>query len=54
MDHEPHFADAFPPAEIARKGGRLGVTKAQTDTITHPEAGALLALRLCGSGVKQG
>jgi formate/nitrite transporter len=34
MEQEPHLADAYPPAEIARKVERLGVAKAQTDTLT--------------------
>ena len=34
MEPEPHFADAHPPREIARKVERLGVAKAQADTLT--------------------
>ncbi|MGH6953004.1 MAG: formate/nitrite transporter family protein [Alphaproteobacteria bacterium] len=34
MEQEPHVADAYPPAEIARKVERLGVAKARTDTLT--------------------
>jgi formate/nitrite transporter len=41
MDHEPHFADAFPPAEIARKVEKLGVAKAKTNTITLAVLAAL-------------
>jgi formate/nitrite transporter len=41
MDHEPHFPDAFPPAEIARKVEKLGVAKAQTSAITLAVLAAL-------------
>jgi len=34
MDKTPYLADAHPPREIARMVERLGVIKAQTDTIT--------------------
>lgn len=34
MDKEPYLNDAYPPREIARKVERLGVIKAQTDTLT--------------------
>ena len=34
MEPKPHFADAHPPREIARKVERLGVAKAQEDTLT--------------------
>ena len=34
MDQATRFADAYPPREIARMVERLGVAKAQTDTIT--------------------
>lgn len=34
MEPAPHFADAHPPREIARLVERLGVAKAQEDTLT--------------------
>lgn len=34
MDSGPHFSDAFPPREIARKVESLGVAKAHTDPLT--------------------
>jgi len=34
MDTKPTFNDAYSPSEIARKVERLGVAKAQTDTLT--------------------
>jgi hypothetical protein len=38
MDEAPNVAEAHPPREIARMVERLGVAKAQTDTLTRVEA----------------
>ncbi len=34
MNNDPNQNDAYPPAEIARKAERIGVTKAHTDPLT--------------------
>ena len=48
MDQATRYADAYPPREIARMVERLGVAKAQTDTITLSAlavlAGAFISL----------
>ena len=44
MDQATRYADAYPPREIARMVERLGVAKAQTDTITLSALSALAVL----------